>query len=118
MHMTEDRRPLAEHRERAGVTQQQLAGQLDVSVSVVSQWERGLVTPRRPMAQRIDDALGADGEVMRAFGYVSSEPGTMTLEELAARVDELRGRLDAYEARQSPGQGDPTPTSGRRRPRR
>ena len=60
-------------RRGAGLTQQAIVDQLGVSSGLVSQWERGIVTPRRSNAEELDELLGADGRIMRAFGYADND---------------------------------------------
>jgi len=70
------------------MSQQALAVIVGVHGAAVSQWERNIYTPRRDMAQRLDDELGAGGEVLRAFGYADSAVtllvGGLTSEQRAA----------------------------------
>lgn len=50
-------RILSQMREVRGLTQQELAGMLDVSVTTVSCWERGVKSPSLENLKRISDAL-------------------------------------------------------------
>ena len=45
-------------RERAGMTQTQLAERLGVTQGAVSQWEKSTTFPRMPMLIRLADVLG------------------------------------------------------------
>lgn len=45
-------------RERAGLTQAQLAERLSVTQGAVSQWEQRLTFPRMPLLLRLADVLG------------------------------------------------------------
>lgn len=60
---------------------------LGVSVPIVSRWERGLNTPRRAVAGRVDKLLGAKGALLAAWGYVS--PHATDEVGLRAQVAEL-----------------------------
>lgn len=44
-------------REKAGISQSELAKQLDVTQGAVSQWESGQTRPRSDMLVRLADAL-------------------------------------------------------------
>ena len=87
-------------RDHVRITQQGLANQLQVSVATVSGWERDLFLPRRPMAARIDDALGAGGRLLQAFGYTDDDSVTRHDEvaELRQRVEELAADLERLNA--------------------
>lgn len=99
----------------AHVTQQELAEMLDVSLSMVSKWERDDHVPRREMAERIDTALKAGGELFVAFGYTVNQPDRIeqlealvtaqgrALEELSARVVEMGAELERLRRRSRPG---------------
>lgn len=68
-----------------------VAAALGVHVAAVGQWERGVNTPRRDTAERLDAELGAHGALLEAFGYVSSPVGgTGSLEH---RVETLEAEL-------------------------
>lgn len=54
--MTREAKTLREWRDALGETQQQFATRLDVSISAVVSWERGVV-PRTRMKQRIAERL-------------------------------------------------------------
>lgn len=62
---------LAELRNNKGMTQVQLAKELDTSEKNVGAWERGSRTPRASMMQRIEDFFGVSKEVIffEAFSY-------------------------------------------------
>lgn len=79
---------LKRRRQAADLSQQALAVALDVSLPIVSRWERDVNTPRRDMAQRIDDQLDAGGALVAAFGYVSP-PVDDPLAALQVQVAEL-----------------------------
>lgn len=53
------------------MSQQDLAVELEMSAAAVTKWERGLFTPKRETALRIDDALRAGGEILAACGYLA-----------------------------------------------
>ena len=80
---------LRRYRDERGYTQEALAAALGVSWSSVAQWESGKITPRRNTAQRIDDQLGANGEILAAFGYLSQQPADDRLDALRSEVAQL-----------------------------
>ena len=95
------------HRAAVGLSQMALAVRIGVTLPAVSGWERNLYKPRRPTAQRLDDALHGGGEILAAFGYAPlpsaaelatpvgySEDRIRRLEELVA---ELSSRLDSVQ---------------------
>lgn len=60
---------LKHYRSAAGMSQMTLAVLVGVTLPAVSGWERNLYRPRRPTAQRLDDALRGQGAILTAFGY-------------------------------------------------
>lgn len=50
--------PLARFRAERGISQEDLARMLDVTVGVVSRWERGLQVPRRKLWPQIVHVTG------------------------------------------------------------
>lgn len=87
---------LKQRREAAGLSQQQLAVAIEMSVPIVSRWERDANRPSRDAAQRVDDVLNAGGTLVSAFGYANEQPTTIA--DLKARIDDLEARLVALEA--------------------
>ena len=64
---------LREYRQRAGLTQEELAERAGISSRVVSDIERGLIKrSRRDTKLRLANALGLDGETRNAFISVSA----------------------------------------------
>lgn len=64
---------LRERRMRAKVTQQQLAEMTQFSRSLLAFIERGERTPSRNLAQRCDDALHADGELLHLWTQLTRD---------------------------------------------
>ncbi|GAA1504100.1 helix-turn-helix transcriptional regulator [Sphaerisporangium rubeum] len=64
---------LRERRMRAQVTQQQLADMTQFSRSLLAFIERGERTPSRNLAQRCDDALRADGELLHLWTQLTRD---------------------------------------------
>lgn len=79
-------------RYRGKRSQMAVAAALGVHVAAVGQWERGVNTPRRDTAERLDVELGAHGAVLEAFGYVSP-PGESESRGLADRVAALERKV-------------------------
>ncbi len=80
------------------MSQMQLAVALGVSMPAVSQWERNINTPRREMAERIDEHLGAGGAVLAAFGYLNPPDDDDQQERLRSQVAELSEAVEALAA--------------------
>lgn len=91
---------------RGGMSQQDLAVLVGGHVAAVSQWERGIYTPKRETAQRLDDAMEAGGEILLAFGYLpesadplalsslgGSESGSPSLDARLGSIDERIAQL-------------------------
>lgn len=82
---------IREARLRAGLTQQELAGRLGTSQSVVSRWESGRVLPS---AETLASIIGACGLELRV-SLVAEDPGDASLIERSLgltpeeRFDEL-----------------------------
>ena len=59
-------------RERGG-SQHDLAVAVGLTAGAISQFERGMHTPRRRVVEAIDSHLDAGGELLIAFGYVTPQ---------------------------------------------
>lgn len=88
------------------MSQEELAHVVGVSDGMVSQWENGKASPRRPKALKLDEALGAAGAILDAFGYgvvTNVEDQIVRLTEmvtrLAAQVADLAARVDQQDAK-------------------
>lgn len=93
---------LRELRELAELTLEDVGLKLGVTPGAVAHWERGRFTPRRGHAAKLDQMLGASGEVLAMFGYgppadLPDELGAirMTLDEIVATLAEMQKTLDA-----------------------
>lgn len=62
---------MRKHRTRAGLSQDRLARMIQFSQSLVGFIERGERTPSQSFMQRYDDALGADGELIRLWAHLT-----------------------------------------------
>ena len=102
---------LKHYRSASGLSQMALAVMVGVTLPAVSGWERNLYRPRRPTAQRLDDALRGKGAILSAFGYaplpsaaelMSSGPDDR-MQRLEQIVAELSNRLHNVEATVSSG---------------
>ncbi len=98
---------LKHYRAAAGLSQMSLAVKVGVTLPAVSGWERNLYRPRRPTAQRLDDALRGSGAILAAFGYaplpssaelMGSAHADDRVERLEQLVAELSRRLNQIEA--------------------
>ncbi len=58
---------LKELRDVAGWTLRDLAGELQVTASTLSRWEREQTTPKRDDVEKLDKALGAHGRLLRLW---------------------------------------------------
>ena len=98
---------LKSYRTAAGLSQMTLAVHVGVTLPAVSGWERNLYRPRRPTAQRLDDALRGSGAILAAFGYaplpnvaeqaMNTVGANNRVERLELMVAELSSRLDKVE---------------------
>lgn len=110
---------LRRHRERTGVSMEELAQDVGVSEGAVWQWEAGRTTPRRAVALKVDQRLSANGDVARGFGYAPISPpddqgGWVSLEQhvrlqdqvetLVARVQELGAEVERLRKRADRGE--------------
>jgi transcriptional regulator with XRE-family HTH domain len=62
---------VSQWRKTRGLSQQALAVKLGMSAAAVTQWERGVIVPRRATVERLDEVLEADGAILAAFGYTA-----------------------------------------------
>ncbi|MFC9086661.1 helix-turn-helix domain-containing protein [Nocardiopsis dassonvillei] len=58
---------LTKLRELNGLSQKQLAHRVHTSVASASRWTNGHALPQLPMAEKLDDALGAGGKLLAAW---------------------------------------------------
>jgi transcriptional regulator with XRE-family HTH domain len=68
---------LASARLAAGLTQERLAAVLHTSQRRISDWERGMITPRPELMPKVAAAVGMD-----ALEFVASDPATPSLEDM------------------------------------
>lgn len=88
------------YRQERKWSQDQLARLVTISVSAISQIERGVNHPRRDTAERIDTELGADGEILRAFGFDPLDAGYNIIpgDVLLGRFTRLETKVDQWAA--------------------
>ena len=89
-------------REKAGLSQEELAAKAQVSRASVQNWEGGRTTPRRAESRRLAAALGVDVATLTQAG----EDAPLTLEQIAEKRAELLralAELDALETGESAG---------------
>ena len=83
---------LAAGRVAAGLTQERLAQAVHTEQTRVSEWERGVLTPRPELMPKLAAAIGMD-----ALEFLCADPATPSLEDmrLAAglTMDEVAARL-------------------------
>lgn len=80
------------YRSERDISQDGLARLVGVSTSAISQIERGVNHPRRDTAEAIDGALGANGELLVAFGY-NNDSTTAAGPDILELATELRHSL-------------------------
>ena len=74
-------------RKQAGLTQAQLAEQIDKTTDTVSNIERGFSMPRLSTAKAIADALKV--EIAELFQFTPSPPGNRAHKEAVERISSL-----------------------------
>ena len=72
-------------RDKAGMTQQQLADHLEMHYTSVSGWEQGRTRPTRRTVLLLEQALGLDGELLREYAYAGATP----FDAMRADLDQL-----------------------------
>jgi transcriptional regulator with XRE-family HTH domain len=82
-------------RERAGLTQEQLADAVGVKPQSVSAYETGKYDPKPSAVRAMDDVLGANGELLSLYGLSPILPSV----ELADMVRQLVETIADLEAR-------------------
>ncbi|WP_170155668.1 helix-turn-helix domain-containing protein [Umezawaea tangerina] len=83
-----------------GITQTQLAVELGTSGARVSNFVRGKQLPRRGEVQRVDELVGADGDLVRQYDALVDKPGEGVPDAAEAR-GALRDFLQRAEVRLS-----------------
>lgn len=77
------------YRLQQSMSQWDLAVALGVTNGAISQWETGRTKPRRSSAQRLDETLQAEGEILNAYGYAAGATRLDELVDLQERVERL-----------------------------
>ncbi len=86
-------------RETAGLTQAELGQRMFVSGSYIGQLEVGTRWPRRrEQAEAIDQALGADGHLVRVWELGDRSPEYPDFFADQARKEQLATKIEAYSA--------------------
>jgi len=75
-------------RRERGASQHDLAVAVGLTAGAISQFERGIHTPRRRVVEAMDSHLHAGGELLVAFGYVTPQHDG-ELAELRQQVADL-----------------------------
>ncbi len=87
---------VCELREKKGLTQADIAGELNVTPAAVSKWENGSSKPRVEVLFRLAEILGVRPEELMAGKYLEEEsPSPEALKQLNDRYEYLR-RIDSY----------------------
>src|SRR6266498_5658774 len=81
-------------RTAAGMSQAHLARQVPVHTSNVSRYESGLQHPEERMAARLDELLGAGGELLALWTPLETGPLTADERERIAYSVRFPGRID------------------------
>lgn len=84
-------------RKRSGRTVLDIAAAVGVTEGAVRQWESNQTRPRQAKALKLDETLGAGGEILASLGYALPSTRAGELDELRAEVNQLRARLDPLE---------------------
>lgn len=88
-------RHLKTMRQKAQLTQRQVAALFDMTPAAVSEWERGHTSPEWHRLRRLDEAYGAGGSLLAMF----DAPAELNrYEALASRVDRLEADYAALRA--------------------
>lgn len=95
MDMGDYRAAIKAARERAGLTQEELARKVGCSSSTVRNWERGDTRPRSPALMAIAQATGVPVETLAASGATERSVSFLAGAPTDARVADLEGRLAA-----------------------
>ncbi|GAA3743446.1 helix-turn-helix domain-containing protein [Salinactinospora qingdaonensis] len=90
-------------REQAGLTQRQLSSRIRSSTSSLCRWERGEVTPRREHVERLDEALGASGQLLRTWQAQTSGSSLPPWMRDAGRLQEEAASIDCISPVLVPG---------------
>ncbi|MEV2278124.1 Scr1 family TA system antitoxin-like transcriptional regulator [Nocardiopsis sp. NPDC049922] len=90
-------------RRLSGMTQAQLARAANLSEAAVSRYARGVSTPDRPYVERLDDAVGADGELMAAWTQQTSKDALPAFMRSVSRLEEEAVSVDALSPLILPG---------------
>ncbi|WP_165984011.1 helix-turn-helix transcriptional regulator [Streptomyces sp. YIM 98790] len=90
-------------RERAGLTQEQLAPLVGYSVQTVASIEQGRRFPQRDFVERAEEVLDAFGALRAAARHISRRPGIATWFREWANLEEEALNLWTYECRVVPG---------------
>lgn len=89
-------------REKAGLSQEALAGKVYCSPSLVAYIEQGLRAPSEEFAQRADEVLGTGGEFTRMWPLVRRSGFAAYFEEIA-RLERLATELSYFATTVIPG---------------
>ena len=90
-------------RERAGLTQEQLAPLVRYSIQTVASIEQGRRLPPKDFTDRAEEALDAFGVLRAAARHVSRQPGLASWFRQWAEQQQTALSISAYECRVVPG---------------
>ncbi|WP_017626262.1 Scr1 family TA system antitoxin-like transcriptional regulator [Nocardiopsis chromatogenes] len=90
-------------RRLSGMTQARLARAANLSEAAVSRYARGVSTPDISYVQRLDDAVGADGELVAAWRQQTSRDALPVFMRSVSRLEEEAVAIDALSPLILPG---------------
>jgi transcriptional regulator with XRE-family HTH domain len=90
-------------RERAGLTQEQLAPLVQYSLQTVASIEQGRRLPPKEFVNRAEDILDAFGALRAAARHLSRQPGLASWFRRWAELEQTALALNTYECRVIPG---------------
>lgn len=76
-------------RDKAGMTQQQLAAHLGVHYTSIAGWESGRNRPSRKNVLMLEEVFGLDGQLLTEFAYAGVTPFDAMRADLAQLADQV-----------------------------
>ncbi|WP_150240345.1 helix-turn-helix domain-containing protein [Nocardiopsis quinghaiensis] len=94
---------LRKTRKGAGITQGQLAKQMQVVPSTISAWECGTRGLQEESARKIDQELGSSGVVLRAWKTANTPTAVPECYEEVEQLEQMMSELREYQSQVVPG---------------